>query len=96
MCETIKNFICDLFLHQQIHRIQAENADGIRENVAKDMARLEQRLGQVETKIKQQDKHLDNKLKTVSVNETHWWLIYLLVMCEGKAHRRLAVYKMVL
>ncbi|XP_071525729.1 uncharacterized protein [Panulirus ornatus] len=50
--------------YDELHRIQAENADGIREHVARDVARLDQRLGEVETKIKQQDERLDNKLKT--------------------------------
>ncbi|KAG7173022.1 putative trichohyalin-like 3 [Homarus americanus] len=48
---------------EEIQRMQADNADGIREQLAKDMGRMENRLGEVETKIKQQDDRLDNKLQ---------------------------------
>ncbi|XP_042214252.1 putative leucine-rich repeat-containing protein DDB_G0290503 isoform X2 [Homarus americanus] len=49
--------------YDEIQRMQADNADGIREQLAKDMGRMENRLGEVETKIKQQDDRLDNKLQ---------------------------------
>ncbi|XP_068249791.1 LOW QUALITY PROTEIN: putative leucine-rich repeat-containing protein DDB_G0290503 [Palaemon carinicauda] len=50
--------------YAEIERMQQENADGIRKQVAKDLANIDKRLGAVETKVKQQDERLDNRLKT--------------------------------
>ncbi|XP_076036758.1 uncharacterized protein LOC143022426 [Oratosquilla oratoria] len=47
----------------ELFKVQAENEDGIREQVAKDVSRLESRIANVETKVKQQNDQLDNKLQ---------------------------------
>nr|XP_053636021.1 myosin-2-like [Cherax quadricarinatus] len=47
----------------EILRLKAENNNGIREQMAKDVARLENRLSEVETKLKQQDESIDNKIQ---------------------------------
>ncbi|XP_037803034.1 LOW QUALITY PROTEIN: cingulin-like [Penaeus monodon] len=51
--------------YDEIQRLQSENADGIREQVAKDVARIEGRLGTVETKVQQQEQRMDNKLQSL-------------------------------
>ncbi|XP_064089656.1 cytadherence high molecular weight protein 2-like isoform X2 [Macrobrachium nipponense] len=50
--------------YDEIERMQKENADNIRKNVAKDIGALDKRLSDVETKVKQQDELLDNRLKS--------------------------------
>ncbi|XP_063599664.1 centrosomal protein of 290 kDa-like [Penaeus indicus] len=54
---------------RRIQRMQNENADGIREQVAKDVARIEGRLGTVETKVQQQEKRMDNKLQSAKAQD---------------------------
>nr|XP_027224303.1 trichohyalin-like [Penaeus vannamei] len=55
--------------YDEIQRLQSENADGIREQVAKDVARIEGRLGTVETKVQQQEKRMDNKLQSAKAQD---------------------------
>ena len=57
----------------QIYRMQSENADGIREQVARDVAKLDHRLSDVENKMKQNNDDLDHKLQSVSL----LWIIDL-------------------
>lgn len=47
--------------------MQAENADGIREQVARDIGKLDHRLSDVENKMKQHSDALDHKLQSVSL-----------------------------
>ncbi|KAK4313749.1 hypothetical protein Pmani_014910 [Petrolisthes manimaculis] len=54
---------------EEIKRIQAENSEGLREQMAKDMAKLDTRMGSVETKIKQQEDRLDTKLQSNKAEE---------------------------
>ncbi|XP_042890384.1 dynactin subunit 1-like isoform X1 [Penaeus japonicus] len=55
--------------YDEIQRLQNENADGIREQVAKDVAKIENRLGTVETKVQQQEKRMDNKLESAKAQD---------------------------
>ncbi|XP_047490125.1 myosin-J heavy chain-like [Penaeus chinensis] len=55
--------------YDEIQRLQNENADGIREQVAKDVARIEGRLGTVETKVHQQEQRMDNKLQSAKAED---------------------------
>ncbi|KAK3876279.1 hypothetical protein Pcinc_018933 [Petrolisthes cinctipes] len=55
--------------YNEIKRIQAENSEGLREQMAKDMAQLDKRMGSVETKMKQQEDRLDTKLQSNKAEE---------------------------
>ncbi|XP_063846096.1 uncharacterized protein PF3D7_1120000-like isoform X2 [Scylla paramamosain] len=50
--------------YDEIYRHQNEKTEGIKEQIAKDVAQLDHRLSNVENKMKQQNDDLDNKLKS--------------------------------
>ncbi|XP_050695702.1 early endosome antigen 1-like [Eriocheir sinensis] len=51
--------------YSELQRMQTDNAEGIREQVAKDMARLDHRLSDVESQLKQNNDQIDHKLQSV-------------------------------
>ncbi|KAG0721632.1 hypothetical protein GWK47_046085 [Chionoecetes opilio] len=55
--------------HDEMYRLQAQNAEGIREQVARDVAKLDHRLSDVEAKMKQHTHDLDHKLQSAKAEE---------------------------
>ena len=53
-------------MHFQMQRIQDEAEESVRVKLAKDIGKLENRISEVETSVKQKDEQLENKLQTVN------------------------------
>ncbi|KAK7065909.1 hypothetical protein SK128_006822 [Halocaridina rubra] len=68
-CAAVKSIIHAFLLSEFLNRMQNENYEGIREQLAKDMTTFDKRLGDVETKLKQQDDRMENRIKTANAEE---------------------------
>ena len=62
-------------MHFQMQRIQDEAEESVRVKLAKDIGKLENRISEVETSVKQKDEQLENKLQTVNKDKNFFCLI---------------------
>ena len=58
----------------QMQRIQDEAEESVRVKLAKDIGKLENRISEVETSVKQKDDQLENKLQTVIIKRMTFYI----------------------